>query len=85
MNEIDKCINFLENNGWERKHEDKMAEVYFDKSECFSVGLDPLDHEMIFFDDSGDIYHCKINIYTLIGFLIHHRQISCNYIYRGFK
>lgn len=83
MSESIKCINFLTNNGWKYNLTDNDYD-YYDKNDCFSIGIDDQSNSMTFFDDSGDIYTCLINIYSLIGFLFHHRQIACNYTYRGF-
>jgi hypothetical protein len=84
LSKSEKCTNFLINNGWKfafndnDENEDENCDHY-DKINCFSISIDHITKKITFFDDSGDIYTCDINIYTLIGFLIHHRQVTCTY------
>jgi hypothetical protein len=86
LKESEKCINFLENNGWKfsNTEKDMNPEIeidcnYYDKPNRFSVGIDSTEDKITFLDDSGDIYTCDMNIYALIGFLLDHAQIACNY------
>jgi len=73
--ELQRCLKFLKNNGWESENENDC--LWMHKENCFSICFEK--EEMTFLDDSGDIYNSKINIYTLIGFLFHFRQIPCDY------
>lgn len=76
MNEKEKCIKFLNANGWvfsysEKDIDEDGKEDYYDKPDCLTVGID--DEHITFFDDTGDIYYCDINVYTLLDiyFIIH--------------
>ena len=81
-----KCINFLTDNGWKFSYTDDENDdddcKYYDKSECYQIEISKKNNEITYFNDSGDCYTHDINIYTLIGFLFHMRQIDSNYVYR---
>ena len=84
LEESEKCINFLENNGWKFSYNDNKENedancAHYDKDNYLSVSIDFNEKSITFFDGSGDIHTCNINIYTLIGFLFHLSQISFNY------
>ena len=90
MKESEKCINFLENNGWKFTHNENENDKsencsYYDNSPCFSIGIDFKNDSITFFDDTGDIHTCDINVFTLIGFLIFYRQIGCGFKPFGYK
>lgn len=76
--DLERCRLFLIKNGWkEDTGEDEF--LSFHKKNCVSVDLLKDGSEMVFLDGNGDIYHAYVNLYTLVGFLIHHRQIACDY------
>lgn len=78
MKERDRCIIFLEHNGWRCDIYNTIDDyTSYYRKEYFSIDIN--DEEIVFLSDFGDIYHCNINYYTLIGFLMEFRQLSCNY------
>jgi len=74
-----KCIKFLEDNGWEKIHEDK--EMMSFTAGMSKINVDITDKEIVFIDDTGDFLNLPLNLYALIGALFHYRQISVNYKY----
>lgn len=80
MRERDICIAFLEQNGWKADTQTDPFEEYhtYYKEAYYSIDID--SEEIVIVAGVGDIAHLAINYYTLIGWLIEHRQIGCNYL-----
>jgi hypothetical protein len=73
MNEKQKCISFLNRNGWK-----KEDDVYVKNN---LVAVDLTDNAtIVLLDDTGDFLHIPMNYYSLLGALIDHRQIPVNYL-----
>jgi len=78
LSELDKCIRFLIANGWELEEYCAKEEFRSYSKECH-YGIDISDGEIVFIDDTGDFLHLPINYYSLVGVLVHYRQISFNF------
>jgi hypothetical protein len=71
------CSDFLKRNGWKMEYS-SWSWVYH-KDGHISVEFNT-DDDMIFLGESGDFLHEKTNLYTLIGVLIYHRQLSIGFL-----
>ena len=78
MKEKDRCIIFLEQNGW-RCDTDDSSEDYTTYFKTNHYGVDFDNDKMVFICDSGDFLHLPISYYALIGVLMEYRQITCGY------
>lgn len=78
MKEKDKCILFLQQNGW-RCDIDNPSEEYDSYYKEGYIGVDFDGNRMVFIGENGDFLHELINYYTLIGVLMEYRQIDCGY------
>jgi len=78
MKARDRCIIFLEQNGWKCDIDTPTSEYtsYFKEG---YIGIDFNDNEMVFISDVGDFLHEPINYFTLVGVLMEYRQIDCGY------
>lgn len=79
-----KCIDLLKNNGWATCFDDfKHSQEYysFNKDGCISVDISVNFGDMVFIGESGDFLHLSINYYSLIGALICHKSLDCNFKY----
>lgn len=80
--ELDKCIQFLEKNGYIKLHDDN--DDYHEYQSMYKDGVSSIDlneDEIVFISDAGDWLHILCNYYALIGACIHHRQIGIGYKY----
>lgn len=77
MKTKDRCIIFLEQNGW--KCDIATDDYTFYYRDCDHFGIDINDKEIVIIADIGDIENLPINYYALIGFLMEYRQIDCGY------
>lgn len=78
MKERDKCILFLQQNGW-RCDIDNSSDEYDSYYKDGHIGIDFDGDIMVFIGEVGDFLHEKINYFTLIGVLMEYRQIGCAY------
>lgn len=74
MEEYLKCAEFLALNGWFAAS--KTDEYFNYIKDDNHIGVDLSQKEFVFLGENGDFLHEKVNLYTLIGALIYHRQIS---------
>ena len=79
MTKEDRCIQFLNKNGWTADDDHKTTDEYlsFHKNRCLSVDIG--EDEIVFIDETGDILHIPIDYYALVGAMFEFRQIGCNY------
>lgn len=73
------CHQFLINNGWHKEDEIDEYAVYLKKD---NIQIDVSEDEIVLISDTGDFAHIEVSgqaIYTLIGYLITQRLISCNF------
>lgn len=78
MKEKNRCIIFLEKNGW-KCNIDTIKDEYTSYYKNGYIAVDIGADEMVFISDIGDFLHVSINYYTLVGVLMEYRQIDCNY------
>ena len=72
--------NFLKANGWTLDLDSYSTKTEFwtyHKEGCISIDIS--EKEIVFLDDTGDFHRENLNLYSLIGFLICHRQITFNF------
>lgn len=74
----DKCIIFLEQNGW-RCDIDTPTDEYTSYHKDGYIDVDFNNDEMVFISNTGDFLHEPINYYTLVGVMIEFRQIDFGY------
>ena len=79
MKAKDRCIIFLEQNGW-KCDIDTPTNEYTSYCKDGYIGVDFNDNEMVFISDTGDFLHVPINYYTLVGVMMEYRQIDCGYV-----
>ena len=73
-----KIIEFLKSNGYKEESE-KGA----DYRTFFKEGVSTIDinkDEIVLIGEQGDWLHLPVNYYSLLGALIHHRQLACDYV-----
>ena len=75
---MEKCKNFLENNGWEKQKEEVYGSDHdtFIKDGC--VAIDMNKDEIVFVGGEGDFLHLPVNHFALIGALICYHQLPLN-------
>lgn len=80
MKARDRCVIFLEQNGW--KYDiDTPTEEYTSYFKNGYIGVDIGADEMVFISDTGDFLHTPVDYYALVGVLMEYRQIDCiNYV-----
>lgn len=77
---MQRCIDFLKENGWVEDTEHKDEHRTFNKDNCLSIDIN-LD-EIVFLDDSGDCFDMPVGpfaYYALLGFLMELHQIDFSY------
>jgi len=77
----DKVIEFLKANGWKMdiSQYDSGNEFWSYIKDDSHIVVDISDDEMVFIGESGDFLHEKLNLYTLIGVLLYHRQLPISF------
>jgi hypothetical protein len=75
-NQANKCIELLELNGWDKLKSDGYISMF--KNNAIGVDFDYGGH-MYFIGYNGNFLTKKIDYYTLIGVLIHYRQLPINF------
>jgi hypothetical protein len=81
MEQIEKCISFLENNGYKKidleasSGSDYQSFVHKSNISDIDVG----ENEIVFINDEGDWLHIPCNYFALIGACIHYSQIGIGY------
>jgi len=78
MEEIEKCIEFLEKNGFEQSDGDYYAYATF-KSKKGGPLIDLNKNEIVFISDRLNWLCIPCNYYALIGACIHYGQIGADY------
>lgn len=79
MKARDRCIIFLEQNGW-KCDIDTPTEAYTSYNKEGYLGIDLGQDEIVLISDNGDFLHLPINYYSLVGALVEYRQVDFNYI-----
>lgn len=72
-------IQFVIQNGWIRRSEDSEYQHFYKNN---NIGIDVSDDYVVLIDGQGDYLHIPINdltLYTLLGHMLHHRIIACDY------
>jgi len=69
---MEKIIEFLKLNGYKETDSDT-----FEKDGVSQIDIS--QKEIILSDEGETWLHLPVNLYALIGALIHHRQLACNY------
>jgi hypothetical protein len=81
MSELDKCIKFLEANGYinvtDGFSEEGYKSMYKENADVSAIDLN--DDEIVFLSDAGDWLHIPCNYYALIGAMIQFRQIDVGF------
>jgi hypothetical protein len=75
----EKVIEFIIANGWVRDGKEDYYETYIKEN---NIAFDIDGDEIVVLSDIGDIAHFNINvniIYTLLGYLLHNRNIAIDY------
>jgi hypothetical protein len=80
LDELKRCIRFLEINGWVVGEADGDEDEYFHFNKEGCVGIDVSVGEMVFIGEFGDFLHLPTSYYALIGALLELRQISVSYV-----
>lgn len=75
--EMKKIITFLEKNGYKEDSDACSEYRAFNKSNASSVDIN--NREIVLVGERGDWLHLPLNYYALVGALIHHRQLACDY------
>lgn len=79
--DIEDCANFLIKNGFseitDREKNGNIRSFY--KEGCIGIDLDEEDDEIVLINDSGDFFHAEANYFTLLGALLHYRQLGFNF------
>lgn len=73
-----KIIRFLKSNGYEEETEKGSDYRSFHKKNASSIDINK--NEIVLIGDRGDWLHIPVNYYALLGALIHHRQLACDYV-----
>ena len=76
MEQLEKCIKFLENNGYSKQDSEEEFQSMV-KANVSRIDLN--ENEIVFIDDIGDWIHLPCNYYALIGALIHYSQLGIGY------
>ena len=71
----DKIINFLKANRYEVI--EKGHNAYYKTDAIYSVSIE--EHKIIMCDGEGNTQEIPLDIFALIGFLYHYREISNDY------
>jgi len=71
-----KIITFLKANNYNEEEIDSDYISFF-KSACSSVDI--CKEEIVLIGEEGDWLHLPVNFYALLGALIHHRELACDY------
>lgn len=81
MKQIQKCIDFLENNGYKRINLEspsgKEYQSFIHKNNVSDIDIN--ENEIVFINDNGDWLHIPCNYFALIGACIHYSQIGIGY------
>jgi hypothetical protein len=81
MKEIEKCINFLKNNGYKRLNLEAESgseyQSFIHKKNISDIDIS--ENEIVFINDNGDWLHIPCNYFALIGACIHYSQIGIGY------
>jgi len=82
----EQIINFIKANGWAKDDPingtDSDYDNYYKEN---NIGIDIGEDEVVLIGEEGDFEHFQINphiIYTMIGYLLEHRFIACDYIHQ---
>jgi len=78
MDEREKCISFLERNGYVQCLTDGNS-VTLEHTSSSVSDIDIVYDEIVFVGDGGDWLHIPVNYYALIGAMIHFSQIGVGY------
>jgi hypothetical protein len=74
--------DFLIKHGWALSDQEDGCESYC-KEGCVGIDVctesDYFTNEIVLLDESGDFLHIPLDIYSLIGALVYHRQIPFNF------
>lgn len=74
---MEKVIQFLINNDyWEESEKDSGYRTFF-KDDVSAIDVYP--NEIVFIGEQGDFLNIPVNIYALIGALLHFRQLAIDY------
>ncbi len=81
MDERFKCKRFLVNNGFKEKpfKEDTREGWQFRYSKQGMPDIEVETDEIVFISDVGDWLHIPLNLFALIGALMHYRMIATDY------
>lgn len=82
MKEIDKCIEFLINNGWYEYHDQSDFRTFLKTN---SIGIDLNETEIVFIGSTGDFFDFPISYFSLVGSLIDFGFLSVPYNRIHFK
>jgi hypothetical protein len=75
---MNKIIDFIKSNGYKEETEKNSEYRSFFKEGVSSIDIS--NDEIVLIGEQGDWLHLPINYYSLLGALIHHRQLACDYV-----
>jgi hypothetical protein len=78
---MEKCIAFLEKNGFAKVHDGYHGGEYqmMSKGDETVSDIDISEDEIVFIGDGGDWLRIPCNFYALIGACIHHSILGIGY------
>jgi len=77
MTQLQMTKSFLTNNGW--KNIADIDDEYLSFHKDGNIGVNINFNEIVLISDEGDFCHLPLNIFALIGALLHYRAITFNY------
>lgn len=82
--EKQRVIDFLELNKWEGEEtcsdEDYQTFIIYNSQ---SIAIDINDEEIVLIGGSGDFLHLPLDVFALLGALLHYRVIDLQYRFPG--
>lgn len=70
-------IKFLQQNGYIEDSEPDAEYRTFYKGHLATVDIN--DSEIVLIGEQGDFCHLPVNVFALLGALLHYKQIAINY------
>lgn len=76
-NQMIVIMNFLEKNGYKSCTEDDSEYISYFKEGVSNIDINT--EEIVLIGERGDWLHLPYNFYALVGALVYHRQLACDF------
>lgn len=82
MTEYERCCAFLNNNGI---HQTEYFSKYYYNNKHISIKFDGIKGQISVIDNEQQITHLPLNVWALMGWLLHHLHIPLLYNHEGLE